>query len=73
MIAKGIVAAMDNCGGTYDPAQTENPLEHPDGSHPQAPKAGWTLEVSDHLNARDAYNGKVSVFAASGEAGPAPG
>ena len=73
MIAKGIVAGVDNCGGTHDPAHTENPLECPDGSHPQAPKAGWGLEVSDHLNAREAYNGKVSVFAAFGEAGPATG
>ena len=53
MIAKGIVAGVDNCGGTHDPAQTENPLEHPDGSHPQAPKAGGSLEVSDDLNPRD--------------------
>ena len=28
--------------------------------------AGWSLEIIAHLNARDVYNGKVSMFGGTG-------
>ena len=64
MIARVMVASADKGGGgACGRAQTVNPLEHPDSLHLQSAQ-GCNLEIITHLNARDVYNGKVSVFAA---------